>query len=301
MSIMRILLFLFICGLSLRQAFAWEDAPGFKAMCHNCDDEDIRPDFIREKEYAQPVPEPLPAKSQWSKSLERTRSAEISRLPKEIIRLDKHQVKVDVPAEVFDLPSGSVIFGIAGAGALDNAKRPTGFTPGSRIAAVNLIRSFSILQHISQAPPGKMGIEDYRFLAEQAEFALEPDTPLQVVVEPVQLKSNISDKDALALSEAAGKIREARNHLAIYPAQEQDNISELKDMGDSLRNFTRKDSDEYSGLKKKYEEKFAVLLDAVAKADEAGKALRVNQEAVWEITGGFVDLSVRPSALEENR
>lgn len=300
MSIIRILLFLLIYGPISRQVFAWEDAPSIRAMCHNCDDEDVRPDFIRNQGTAQPAPNPLPAKSQWSKSLERTKAFEISRLPREIIRLDKSQAKVEAPAEVLgELPSGSVIFGIAGAGVLDNAKRPTGFTPGNRIAAENLIRSFSILQHISQAPPEKMGIEDYRFLAEQAEFALEPGIALQIVVEPVPLKSNIGDNEALALSEAIGKIREAQDRLAIYLAQKQDTIKGLEDMEHSLTNFPSKDSDEYSTLKKEYKGKFSSLLEAAAKADEARKALRSNQDIVRQITAGFADLSVKPPALEE--
>lgn len=300
MPIIRILLFLLIYGLISRQVFAWEDAPSIRAMCHNCDDEDVRPDFIRDQAAARPAPNPLPEKSQWSKSLKRIRSAEISSLPAEIIRLDKSRVKVEAPAEAIDLPSGSVIFGIAGAGVLDNAKRPAGFTPGSRIAAVNLIRSFSILQHISQASAEKMGIEDYRFLAEQAEFALEPDTALQVVVEPVRLKSDIGDNEAIALSEAIGKIREAQGQTAIYLTQEQDMIKELEGMEHHLINFASRDSDEYSALKKEYEGKFASLLEVAAKTDEAGKALRANQNIVWEITGGFVDLGVRPGALEQN-
>jgi len=297
MLIIRALTFLFACGLGARTALAWQDAPDVKAMCHNCGETDARPDSIREQWSAWPADSLPPSKSQWAKSLENMRAADIARLPREIIRLDNSQLRVDAPTENMDAPSGSIIFGIAGAGVLDDARRPTGFTPGTRISALNLMRSFSILQKMSEAAQGGLGIEDYRFLAQQAEFALEPDAPLQVIVSQVQLNSNVSGQEAAEVHAAAEKIFESGRRIADCLAQEKEIVLGLQEIEDKMENAAREDSEGRLDLKKRYDDKFALLLDIVKNERQAREEIMGNRAIIREITGRYVDLRVKPRSL----
>jgi len=183
------------------------------------------------------------------------------------------------------------------AGVLDDARRPTGFTPGTRISALNLMRSFSILQKMSEAAQGGLGIEDYRFLAQQAEFALEPDAPLQVIVSQVQLNSNVSGQEAAEVHAAAEKIFESGRRIADCLAQEKEIVLGLQEIEDKMENAAREDSEGRLDLKKRYDDKFALLLDIVKNERQAREEIMGNRAIIREITGRYVDLRVKPRSL----
>jgi hypothetical protein len=286
---------LILCLQGGKWSFAWQEAPSIKARCHNCDETDDTTDYDRYEKSSSRAPL-VTEEDRRQTFREKQRAYEVADLPREIIHLDKSLARVKAPAENVPLAPGSVIFGIISESLLENPKRPTGFTPGTRIASENLRRSLSILQYISESekiPEESLSVEDYRFLADQAGFALQPDVPLEVEVEAVRLKTELSNKDVLEFELIAKKNVELENRIEKYEEEENRVVPELQEMEKKLQESRDNNSSKYKGLKAQHEQKLAGFLKSAQENSRARKEMRDNQIRAQEIAKKYVDLSVK--------
>ena len=162
-----------------------------------------------------PFPHPPPGRNRAAVAREKLRKRSLKRLPSQISRLDRRLVAVEVPV-VPDTPvAGKAFFGLGGANAFENLKRPTKSTAGTKIAVENLRRSFSILRYLSELDPHRGSAEDARFLVEQAGLALQGQ-PVRLVLKDVdEVKVNTQTardfgrlvQEGIALQEEAEELK----------------------------------------------------------------------------------------------